>query len=181
MEATPEMRQVNFGMWDRLAITPVEMVQFGKYLLILLSMMILLSGITRDGYSTVLAARDGLRASLFLFLAYLGGGLVTPTLLPWIPGKAFSTQGALTGGIVTFFCLFCLGPYLYGSIGLWEVLSWIFLMPAVAAFIAMNYTGNSTYTSLSGVLKEMKYAVPLQITGAVLGLGFWLTSRAVSL
>ena len=56
----------------------------------------------------------------------------------------------------------------------------VFLIPAVAAYVAMNFTGASTYTSLSGARKEMKCAVPIQMIGAVLGIGFWLASRFVA-
>jgi acetyl-CoA decarbonylase/synthase complex subunit gamma len=50
------------------------------------------------------------------------------------------------------------------------------MSPAVAAFLAMNFTGASTYTSLSGVKKEMKVAVPLQIVAASVGLCVWIGS-----
>jgi acetyl-CoA decarbonylase/synthase complex subunit gamma len=50
-------------------------------------------------------------------------------------------------------------------------------MPAIAAFTAMNFTGSTTYTSLSGVKKEMRFAVPAQIIVAVLGLSLWVTAR----
>jgi len=33
----------------------------------------------------------------------------------------------------------------------------------------MNFTGASTYTSLSGVLKEMKIALPVMISASALG------------
>jgi len=35
----------------------------------------------------------------------------------------------------------------------------------------MNFTGSSTYTSPSGVEWEMRRAIPLQLLGAVGGLG----------
>ena len=38
----------------------------------------------------------------------------------------------------------------------------------------MNFTGSSTYTSLSGVLREMRVAVPLQIAAVLVGVGFWV-------
>jgi hypothetical protein len=50
----------------------------------------------------------------------------------------------------------------------------------VAAYLGMNFTGASTYTSLSGVKKEMRWAVPFEIAGAVVGLGLWLGSRFVA-
>jgi len=41
----------------------------------------------------------------------------------------------------------------------------------------MNYTGASTYTSLSGVKAEMKVAVPVQITAGIAGFALWLAAR----
>jgi acetyl-CoA decarbonylase/synthase complex subunit gamma len=50
------------------------------------------------------------------------------------------------------------------------------MVPALATYLSMNFTGASTYTSLSGVKKEMRYAVPSQIAVGVLGLGLWIYS-----
>jgi acetyl-CoA decarbonylase/synthase complex subunit gamma len=60
-----------------------------------------------------------------------------------------------------------------------ETGAWVLLMSAIGAFMAMNFTGATTYTSLSGVKKEMRVALPLQIVAAVLGLGLWVTARFV--
>ena len=40
----------------------------------------------------------------------------------------------------------------------------------------MDFTGASTYTSLSGVRKEMELAVPLEIVGGGIGLLLWVLS-----
>jgi acetyl-CoA decarbonylase/synthase complex subunit gamma len=61
-----------------------------------------------------------------------------------------------------------------------EILAWFFLIPAVAAYLAMNFTGASTYTSLSGVKKEMKWAVPFEIGAGAAGLCLWLGSRFIA-
>jgi acetyl-CoA decarbonylase/synthase complex subunit gamma len=45
--------------------------------------------------------------------------------------------------------------------GILERLAWVLLVPSLTAFLAMNFTGASTYTSLSGVKKEMRWALPL--------------------
>jgi len=42
-------------------------------------------------------------------------------------------------------------------------------MPSLAAFIAMDFTGSSTYTSFSGVMKEMKISLPLIISFSAIG------------
>jgi len=52
-------------------------------------------------------------------------------------------------------------------------------MPSIAAAMGMMFTGSSTYTSLSGVRKEMRIAVPAQIAGAAVGLGLWMSARMV--
>jgi hypothetical protein len=47
-------------------------------------------------------------------------------------------------------------------------LSEIFFISSFSSFLAMNFTGASTYTSLAGVKKEMRVAVPVQVTFAAL-------------
>jgi len=51
---------------------------------------------------------------------------------------------------------------------------------ALSAYFAMNFTGASTYTSLSGVKKEMRWAVPMQISAAALGLFLWSWSLFIA-
>ena len=64
--------------------------------------------------------------------------------------------------------------------GLLEIIAWFLIVPALAAFLGMNFTGASTYTSLSGVRKEMKWAVPVQIAGGAMGICIWLVSRFIA-
>jgi acetyl-CoA decarbonylase/synthase complex subunit gamma len=45
-----------------------------------------------------------------------------------------------------------------------------------SAYLGMNFTGASTYTSLSGVRKEMRWALPLEVGGAALALVLWVIS-----
>jgi len=57
----------------------------------------------------------------------------------------------------------------------------LLLFPAIASFLAMNFTGASTYASPSGVKKEMEKALPFIVgaaaAGAALTLGFHLIGR----
>jgi len=57
----------------------------------------------------------------------------------------------------------------------------LLLYPAMSSYLAMNFTGSSTYTSPSGVNKEMKKALPFIVgaaaTGAALTLGAHLFGR----
>jgi acetyl-CoA decarbonylase/synthase complex subunit gamma len=60
-----------------------------------------------------------------------------------------------------------------------EAIAWLFLIPTLSAYLAMNFTGASTYTSLSGVKREMRKALPLEIGAAIVGLGLWIGSHVV--
>ncbi len=59
------------------------------------------------------------------------------------------------------------------------MMAWFFLIPALSAYLAMNFTGASTYTSLSGVKKEMRWALPLQIGAGIVGVILWFGSQFI--
>jgi acetyl-CoA decarbonylase/synthase complex subunit gamma len=58
-------------------------------------------------------------------------------------------------------------------------MAWLFLIPALSAYLAMNFTGASTYTSLSGVKKEMRWALPCQIGAGMIGAALWIGSQFI--
>jgi len=169
-KATKEMRTVKFTMWDRLVLTPMQLVQSAKYSLPILGVMILSNKfITQPFDKTDFAAYTG---------ALLSGAVLTPALLPYIPGKAFAWKGWLAGLACTAGIIGLTGkgkkrnPLLTAG--------HLLLFPAISSFIAMDYTGSSTYTSPTGVQKEMKKALPFIIgsaaVGTVLTLGVHLLS-----
>jgi acetyl-CoA decarbonylase/synthase complex subunit gamma len=174
MNAMDQMRQVRFSLYDRLILVPVELVTGAKYLLFAMAVLFILSGINAQGYSSEVALRDGVRSMSNLFAAYIGGAVIGPLLLPWLPGRSFSFKG-LMAGLLVGSVLAVLGLVGGGA----ERIGWLFLVAAIASFITMNFTGASTYTSLSGVKKEMRVAVPLQVAAAVLGFSLWVVGRFV--
>jgi hypothetical protein len=162
-KAIAEMRTVKFTLPDRLVLAPVEFISAIKTSLAVFGVMLLLN---------LFAARDfgGLD-----IIAYLGavvcGTVVAPVLLPAIPGRAFAWKGWITGLIWVLFAVWKFGwmetsPLLAAG--------YLLLLPAVSGYLMMNFTGASTYTSYSGVVKEMKLAIPilavLTAAGAVLAL-----------
>jgi hypothetical protein len=60
-----------------------------------------------------------------------------------------------------------------------SAVGWLLVIPAVTSFAGMGFTGCSTYTSLSGVKREMRIAVPAQLSFAVVGLGLWFVGLFV--
>jgi hypothetical protein len=117
----------------------------------------------------VVAAR---RAGLFCGLGLLGGAVLTPALLPWVPARAFSAKGALLG-IVAGAVALLLGGGPASALGRAGCL---LVTIALSSFLGMNFTGASTYTSLSGVEKEMRVGLPLQGAALVLGFIGWTAS-----
>jgi acetyl-CoA decarbonylase/synthase complex subunit gamma len=174
MKATEQMRQVRFSLYDRLVLVPVEFVNSVKYLIFAIAVFFILSGINAGGYSSDLAMKEGVRSAVNLFAAYFGGAVISQVLLPWLPGRSFSFKGFSVGLTVAAVLLL-----LKLTGGRLETIGWIFLIAAVSSFITMNFTGASTYTSLSGVKKEMRIAVPLQLTAAIIGAGMWMVSRFI--
>lgn len=176
MKATPEMRRVRFTLYDRAVLIPIELVMSFKYVAGIALAFLLLSGLSREGFSVDRAATDGMYAVMVIFAASLGGTVITPLLLPWIPGRAFSLKGLWIGLVLA--ALFSFGfsrpdqEYLTTA-------AWFLIVPAIISFLAMNYTGATTFTSLSGVKKEVKRALPIQAATAALGVVVWIAGRFI--
>jgi hypothetical protein len=168
-KTTPEMRRVHFTLRDRIAVIPVELIIWFKQALGLAVLAALLGGISRDGFSLA----DALRAFGLVFAGWLTGGALVPILLPWLPGRAFSIKG-LWVGIALWLILF--NGSLRTARPTLEITGWGLILVAIVSFMALNFTGTSTYTSMSGVKKEMKIAMPLQLLAVISGtlcIVFW--------
>ncbi len=159
-KATEEMRTVKFTLWDRLVLTPMELVHAGRMSLIVFGVLFLMN---------LFAARP---FGFVDFIAYLGavisGAFITPVLLPFIPGRAFAWKGWLVGLLWTSGFAWLNGWFAPEPLLL--ALGYLLVLPSLSAFLAMNFTGSSTYTSFSGVIKEMKTAVPLMALLSVAGI-----------
>jgi CO dehydrogenase/acetyl-CoA synthase delta subunit len=164
--ADKEMRRVTFGFKDRIKLIPNDFVYGKFYLLGAIALLFLISGLSNKGISYRNFAGDGGPSILSVLLAYIAGIVITPMFLPYIPGRRFSFKGFYSGALV-FIILFLLK--LTGS-NIFETLSWFLIITAISSFLAMNFTGSSTYTSLSGVKKEMKFSIPFQIGFALVGI-----------
>lgn len=180
LEATPGMRRKTFPVRERAVLIPIELVSVLKWSLVILPAFFLLGGLGAPSGFWHGAMNDGLFAVLNLLGALVAGAVLTPILLPWIPGRAFSQKGLIMGLITTLFITIFGAFYLNIRHDYMNILAWFFLAPALSAYLAMNFTGASTYTSLSGVKKEMRWAVPLEIVAGLAGLTLWVGSRFVS-
>jgi len=173
--AEPAMRRVSFPLRARAVLIPVELVGALKFYAWIIPALLAVAGlaglINGPGFWAGVGGA-GLRAVGALLLALAGGAVLSPLLLPWLPGRAFALKG-LWPGLAGALLLWAAWPSPVWPPGA-ELIAWLLAVPALSSFMAMNFTGASTYTSLSGVKKEMRRAVPLQIAGAGIGLLLWL-------
>ena len=180
LHARPDMRIKTFSLRERVSLIPIELVAAFRASLFIFLAFFLLGGMGGPSGYWANAMNYGLFAVAAISVAILAGAVLTPILLPVLPGRAFSLKGSLVGVVTALVLLMLRNPDLTIWSGRLETLAWIFLTPALAAYLAMNFTGASTYTSLSGVKKEMRLALPLEIGAGIAGLGLWLASRFIA-
>lgn len=148
-KATPEMRQATFPLSDRLVLIPVELVH------VFLPMIVVGVGLLLLGGSVV---------SLGAVSAILAGTVLFPILFPWLPTPNFSTKGLVLGGMVAL--PFALAAILNNPDGAWWVrIGWALIgmlgLSPVTAFLALNFTGSTPFTSRSGVRSEIYTYIPI--------------------
>jgi hypothetical protein len=159
--ATPEMRKIEFPIADRLVLIPVELVHVALPAIAGALILFFIAG--------SLAACAGI-------MAVLAGTVAFPLLLPFLPTRDFSTKGLILGMIVALpiagaFVLNQTGPVWMNAAGAGMAL---LVMPAVTAYLALNFTGCSTFTSRTGVKNEIFRYVPVMAvmaaSGVILGI-----------
>jgi hypothetical protein len=167
-EATPEMRRVEFGLRDRIVLIPVELVS------VLLPMVIA---------AAIVFFAGGLLASSAVVAAVLAAVVLFPILLPWIPTPNFGTKGFILGGFVAlpFGLAALLGhpePAFWQRAG--SACAYLLTLPPLTAFLTLNFTGATTFTSKSGVRREMFAYIPIMAwmfgAGVLLSIAFTLTN-----
>ena len=155
-KVTPEMRLVRFDLVDRLVLIPVELTGIALPLVI----AAVVFGFLRGLFSAAAV------------VAVLSGVALFPMLLPWLPTKDFSSKGFILGALTAL--PFAATTFLnhQGSM-LWLRLSYaltfMLLMPPVTAYLALNFTGSTPFTSRSGVKREIFRYIPIMAVSLVTG------------
>lgn len=181
MKATPEMRGVRFPFAARIVLAPVELVGAWRHAWAILVYM-LLAAVGASIATRTFAWQWGLLALfpsvLGFFLATFAGGVVVPALLPWIPGRAFSVKGAVAGATLALLALAAL-PGMLGIQSAWGWAAVTLGVSAYASYVGLNFTGSSTYTSPSGVERELRAALPWQAAALIASLVTWTVAVAI--
>jgi hypothetical protein len=171
-KAEEKMRRVTFTMAERMVLAPVEISLARKPILWVLLTSFILSGIGRHFFSLATAWERSMIALTGCIAGILAGCIVVPLLLPWIPGRAFAMKGLLVGFAASIVVVASWISSAFLSFG--SGLAIMLLTTTVSSFMAMNFTGTTPFTSPSGVEKEMRKAIPLQIGAMVLAAGLWV-------
>jgi hypothetical protein len=154
--ATPEMRRVQFPLRDRLVLIPVEFVHAALPMVVAAAVLYFLAGPV---------------AALAAVSAVLAGTVLFPAMLPYIPTHDFSTKGLVLGAVVAipFAVSFATAPALPSWANILAAATALLVIPAVTAYLALNFTGSTTFTSRTGVKKEIFRYVPVMVVMAGLG------------
>jgi hypothetical protein len=168
--ATADMRKVHFNLGDRLTLIPVELVH-------LLLPLVVVGWLIFWLFSLFYA--------LMVISAILAGVVLFPALLPWIPGRDFCVKGFVLGSAAVFpFILLhiLLTPaQLSWGIEIIKLLAFTLTLPPVVAFIALNFTGATTFTSRTSVRREIFTYIPIMGWSFGLGLALLVLSTIIRL
>jgi len=153
MLTSPAMRELTFSLRERLVLVPME-------LLIGLKSVPFVGAPLATAYGTaggVFSLSRFWEALVLYLVAVVCGSVLTPLLLPFLPGRMFSIKGAVAGVAVSA------GIFVSRSGALtWrEICALGCVTASVSAFYAMNFTGSTPYTSPSGVRREMGRSLPV--------------------
>jgi hypothetical protein len=164
---TAEMRRVRFSLRDRLALTPVELTNHVLATAIAATVLYLLAGPT---------------AALAALTVFFGGALLVPMLLPLLPTPNFCVKGFVLGLIasVPFALVASLEAPGETIARAAAALAYPLLMAPAVAFLSLNFTGSTTFTSQSGVRREIaRYTRPVVATAiaGLLALAFHVVLR----
>jgi hypothetical protein len=164
-QASQAMRSARFNLNDRLVLIPIELVH------VLIPLILA---------AVAVYFLWGLLPALATFLAILAGVTLFPILLPWLPTRDFSSKGWILGMLVTL--PFTLAMIIGHAAAGWWLQAGIALalqiaLPVVTAFITLNFTGSTPFTSRSGVKKEIYAYIPWM--AGLLGGGVLLALGAI--
>jgi hypothetical protein len=174
-KASEAMRQVKFNFKDRIKLTPLNLVQNFKYYFWGLAILIIINiiGSINTGLQSTILYSSFIQ-SIPLFWGVITAAMVFPLTLPIIPFKSFALKGA-TLGIIFMAIIFNLKGYFLLS-GTINFIGYSLMTSALITNICLNFTGSTTYTSFSGVVKETVRALPLCIAGGVIGVAIMVIS-----
>jgi hypothetical protein len=181
MKATPDMRAVTFTFVERMALSPMEIVPSFWMALwaipVLMALAVLGASIGLHSFVPLAALLALFPAVVMFVLAVLGGAVVVPALLPWLPGRAFTVKGAIAGGVLALLALLAL-PGMVGLMSPWGWAAVLLAVASTASYVGVNFTGSTPFTAPSRVEAELRRALPIEGVGLAVALVCWTVAWA---
>jgi acetyl-CoA decarbonylase/synthase complex subunit gamma len=165
-EATPPMRRVEFGLLDRLEVAPLELVEAGRVMAVLSLLVLAATAWNGTTLSWAWAWRISAPLLLALWSGVLAGTVLLAALLPWLPGRMFAVKGAVLGAVVVA-ATWPVARGLLPESPRALLVALALLTIVISSYLASNYTGCTTFTSLSGVKRELRVAIPAMAAALV--------------
>ncbi|MBF0478003.1 MAG: acetyl-CoA synthase subunit gamma [Candidatus Omnitrophica bacterium] len=156
MKADPAMRRVYFGVMDRLTVSWLELAVALKAAVLGTVLLAVLIVLTSTIPALTVFKGEAWMLLILFWASVLSGTVLNAVLLPYLPGRAFSLKGGLLGAFIAVVIIYISKPHL----ALTTTVAYTLMSAGLSAFLALNFTGASTYTSLSGVKKEIRYSIP---------------------
>jgi hypothetical protein len=169
-KATDAMRVVGFPLQDRFVLTPMDFFPSLRKFLWVIGGTALVMGLQPSGILFQPAMAHSWPIMVIGLFAVIVGTVLVPVLLPWIPFRGFAAKGALIGAIAMLPALFFTDSFFPGSYFLACAVVLFFI--TVISFLALNFTGCTPFTNISGVKKEMRIAVPSYLTACAVSFIF---------
>ncbi|MDA8084664.1 MAG: mercury methylation corrinoid protein HgcA [Nitrospiraceae bacterium] len=166
--ATPGMRTVRFPLIDRLILTPMEINPSLKKYPWFALLTLVIFGLQPSGIIFRDAWNGGLPFLLLGLVSVFSGALLTPVLLPFIPFRPFALKGWIAGIAATVLCTQTV-PMLDPQGTILRLVAYL-LFPMASSYIALQFTGSTTFTGMSGVRKELRIAIPVYVLSGVVSL-----------
>lgn len=164
------MRMVTFSLRERFILVPRELTSRIMLSFCIIAGIFALSGLLKGFSSSHETLFRGSFGATAYIIGLLAGAAVTPLILPWLPGRSFALKGAVAGFVSGF--LFCI--FVHSQLGPMAIAAILTFATAVSSYAALTFTGATPFTSPTGVEKEMRRAIPLQIAAVVLACGLWI-------
>ncbi|EPR42826.1 CO dehydrogenase/acetyl-CoA synthase delta subunit, TIM barrel [Desulfovibrio sp. X2] len=168
MTAGEALREVRFPLAERLAVSFVEIRANRRLTLAVALCCLVLAALGPGGFTVSGTLRAALGGFAVFAAAFAAGVFLVPALLARIPVRAFAAKGLVAGGAVGLALASVLAH------GLPDGLAAVCAAMAFASWFAMNYTGSTPFTSLSGVDREMRRYMPLQAGLLLAAVLLWL-------
>jgi hypothetical protein len=159
-KATQQMRRVEFPIMDRLILTPIELNLVMPKFLYFMLLMLLVFGLRPNGILFADMISGGMPFIGLGLIAVFAGAFLTPVFLPFIPSRSFAIKGWIIGMLLTFPALKMISAF---DDSLLLTASALIFFPVASSYLALQFTGATTFTSSSGVNKELRISLPLYI------------------